>query len=87
MEEQPYAARMQEEMIAEIEKQKPDYVVYVQDDYSWLPRPNSQRRIFEWWEQYWAGKLDLVKTVDVTNGREVELGARPDSRDAQSRTR
>ncbi|MGH8023058.1 MAG: ArnT family glycosyltransferase, partial [Limisphaerales bacterium] len=36
MERQPYAARMQKEMISQIEKARPDYVVFVHVPVSWL---------------------------------------------------
>jgi hypothetical protein len=65
MEDQPYAAKMQEEMIAEIEKNRPEYVVYVNDDFSWLRGPNSNPRVLDWWKGYWAENLELVTTVPI----------------------
>jgi hypothetical protein len=69
MEVQPFALKMQEEMISEIETNKPEFVIYVNDDRSWLRRSNSEKRIDEWWEKYWTKNLDLVKTISVY-GRE-----------------
>jgi 4-amino-4-deoxy-L-arabinose transferase-like glycosyltransferase len=63
MELHPYAKTMQEEMIRQIEETKPEYVVYVQNRYSWLMRNESEKKIFEWWEGYWGRNLDLVKTI------------------------
>jgi len=60
--------RLQEDMIAEIERAKPAYVVYVDDEFSWLPRPGSPQRVFDWWKAYWANELDLVKTVEFQEG-------------------
>jgi hypothetical protein len=68
MEESPYALKLQEEMIAEIERTRPAYVVYVDDQFSWLQRPNSAQRIFEWWRSYWTTDLDLVLTVEFEEG-------------------
>ncbi len=68
MDERPYALKLQEQMIAEIERARPAYVVYVDDPFSWLTRPNSPQRIFEWWKAYWAAQMDLVMTVDVQGG-------------------
>ncbi len=68
MEEHRFALKMQEEMIAEIERTHPAYVVYVDDQYSWLLRPNSPPRLFEWWKGYWASDLDLVQTIEVEEG-------------------
>src|SRR5262249_23740539 len=42
LETHPYALKMQQQMIAEIEHSPPEYVVYVDDDLSWLRRANSQ---------------------------------------------
>jgi len=72
MEKQPYALKMQEEMIAEIEKAKPEYVIYVDDQYSWVTRPDSELRIFDWWQQYWAANLELVSVVSIDSTREAE---------------
>jgi hypothetical protein len=65
MEETPYALKLQEQMIGEIERAQPAYVIYVDDPYSWLPQPGSTQRIFDWWKTYWATELDLVMTVEV----------------------
>jgi hypothetical protein len=72
METHSYALKMQEEMIAEIERSKPDYFVYVDDDYSWLPRESSQHRLEDWWKTYWPANLDLVMTIPVEYGSELE---------------
>jgi len=66
MERQRFASQMQEEMIREIEETRPAYVVYVNDDFSWLRRPASNPKIFSWWEGYWSSNYDLVKMVNVT---------------------
>ena len=52
MEPQPYAARMQDEMIGQIEAAQPKSVVFVGDRDVRVPRPSSNRRIFEWIERY-----------------------------------
>jgi hypothetical protein len=77
MEEQSFASKMQAELIAEIERARPEFVVYVDDDFSWLPRPNSERKVFEWWQNYWAKNLDLVMTLEFEEG--LERGADADS--------
>ena len=69
MELQPYALKMQEQMIREIEQARPEYFVYVDDDFSWLRRSSSQSRIFDWWNDYWPKNLDLVQTLDITEGQ------------------
>lgn len=65
MEPQPFARKMQEEMIAQVEGGHPEYVVYADDNFSWLTRPDSDRRILDWWDKYWPANLDLVKDVKI----------------------
>jgi len=36
---QPYRERMEKEMISEVERGRPDYVVFVNDVFSWMPYP------------------------------------------------
>lgn len=64
MEQQKYALQMQQEMINEIETSHPGFVVYVRNADSWFPRPNSERMIFTWMENY-CSKLDLVGVADI----------------------
>ena len=52
MEPQPFAAKMQEEMIREIEQANPRYIVFVSVATSWLQRPDSHKRILEWFNEY-----------------------------------
>jgi hypothetical protein len=52
MEEQPYALRMQQELIAGLEKTRPEYIVDVDVATSWLRRDRSATRIFDWWDEY-----------------------------------
>jgi hypothetical protein len=48
----PYALKMQEEMIKEIETAKPKFIVVVSYAYSWLPQGNSHTRIVTWMHEY-----------------------------------
>jgi hypothetical protein len=70
MEEHPYALKMQEEMIGEIERARPEYAIYIDDELSWLPRSGSGRKLFDWWKDYWAANMDLVLTLEVEEGQE-----------------
>jgi hypothetical protein len=65
VEMQPYAKKMQEEMIGEIERTRPEYVVYVHDKLSWLGHRGSPTTIFDWWDKYWAANLEVVNTVKI----------------------
>jgi len=70
MEEHPFARKMQQQMIEEIERAQPEYVIFVDEQTSWLPWPNSDRRIYDWWKQYWANELDLIKTIPIEGAGE-----------------
>jgi 4-amino-4-deoxy-L-arabinose transferase-like glycosyltransferase len=72
MENQPYALRMQREMIKEIESANPRYLVFVNVYTSWLGGPESEKMILKWFETYAnqhykiAGIVDIV-SKDTTN--------------------
>jgi hypothetical protein len=63
MEHQAYAAAMQKEMAGEIEASQPEYVVFVRAGLSWLPRPDSDRFIFDWFNKY-AENYQIVGVAD-----------------------
>jgi hypothetical protein len=70
MDEHPYALQMQNEMISEIERARPEYVLYIDDELSWLPRRGSEQKIANWWKEYWSKNMDLALTLDIEEGRE-----------------
>jgi len=65
MEEQPFAERMQMQLISEIEAMRPEYVVVVNVETSWLVRAASSRKILEWGESFVRNRYDLVGVVDM----------------------
>ena len=70
MEKHPYALTMQEEMIRQIEEAKPEYVVFVQNHFSWLTLPDSEKKILNWWPTYWSEHLELVQTITTRQGED-----------------
>ena len=70
MELQPYAAAMQRQMIQEIETADPRYLVFVKASASWLIRPDSDRTIFGWFNQY-QRSFTRVGVVDVVSQKET----------------
>ncbi|HEY7541687.1 MAG TPA: hypothetical protein VIF11_16190 [Methylomirabilota bacterium] len=64
MEPQPYAARMQSEMIREIEAGDPRFVVFVRVWSSWLIRPDSDQTIFRWFDEY-QKRFERVGVIDM----------------------
>jgi hypothetical protein len=63
MEHQPYATTMQHQMAAEIESARPEFIVMVQNRYSWLANHESDLGIFDWSKQYLAGNYERVGIV------------------------
>jgi hypothetical protein len=65
MEDQPYSLTMQKEMIAEIEKTKPEYMIFVNVSTSWLVRSKSNKLIFNWFNNYSSKYYDLVGIIEI----------------------
>jgi len=77
MEPQPFARKMQEQMIGEIETNAPAFVVFAHSPlFSWYRRPDSDPRIFDWWDSYQTNYV-RVGLVDVSTNSQTEfrLGA------------
>ena len=72
MEQQPYAKRMQEEMIREVETTHPAYVVFVSIGTSWLAR-RSDERILVWADQYIRKCYDLAGIADIYSFERSEM--------------
>lgn len=65
MERHPYAVKMQEEMIQAIEGLRPKFLVFAHIPPSWLKRPDSDPRIFEWFGRYSGAEYDRVGLVEI----------------------
>jgi Dolichyl-phosphate-mannose-protein mannosyltransferase len=65
MEPQKYAAIMQSEMITEIERARPELLIYVDVPLSWLPQDGANMYIFDWLRTYLAQNYRLM-AVDKT---------------------
>ena len=65
-EPQAYALEMQKEMIAEIEGNHPEYMVFVAVSTSWQMRPGSNTFILDWFQKYAAAHYKLVGVADET---------------------
>jgi len=64
MEKQPLAPRMQDEMRREIETARPATIVFVTTPTSWLPRPDSDRRILTWANRFLESCYDVVGVAE-----------------------
>src|SRR6201999_1081087 len=65
METQKYAGQMQQEMIREIERARPKFLISVVTPDSWLQRPESERLIFTWANEYAAQNYTVAGFVNM----------------------
>jgi 4-amino-4-deoxy-L-arabinose transferase-like glycosyltransferase len=65
MEPQKYATEMQQEMIRDIERAHPKFLISVVMPDSWLQRPESERLIFTWANQYTAQNYTVAGFVNM----------------------
>lgn len=65
MEAQKYATQMQQEMIREIERARPKFLIFVVMPDSWLQRPESERLIFTWANDYTAQNYTIAGFVNM----------------------
>lgn len=64
-ESQPFARRMAEEMIGEIEASRPSYVVYAVIRSSWTERELPDARVVQWARAYTRDCYDVVGVADI----------------------
>ena len=71
MEEHPYAAQMQRDMIAEVEAAAPAFAVFVETPSSWLQRPESDEHIRTWMREWlnanyvWIGAVEVLSPTET----------------------
>lgn len=65
MEEQKYALQMQEQMISEIEAARPDSLVWVNVNASWLPHEHSETLILSWAQKYVHDHYEMTGIADI----------------------
>ena len=82
MEPQPFARKMQDEMIGEIKAGAPALVVFAHNPLlSWARQPESDPEIFEWWNSYQTnytrvGVADVISTTEIKFAWGAEEAAR-----------
>jgi 4-amino-4-deoxy-L-arabinose transferase-like glycosyltransferase len=64
VQEQPFRQRMEKQMISEVEQGRPDYVVFVNLAFSWLPRPPDRLQAIQaWLTKYTESQYDPYGVV------------------------
>jgi 4-amino-4-deoxy-L-arabinose transferase-like glycosyltransferase len=85
MEDQPYAARMQDEFRREVEAARPLYLVYVGVPTSWGARPESNPGVLNWATEFTARCYERVGLIDIDPTSEARIRWDTDSRTYQPR--
>jgi hypothetical protein len=86
MEIHPYAAKLQEEMITEIESAKPRFLVLVRNPLSWLSTKKSNTRIFYWFHSYAQAHYQIVAYADRVSPDSIVYVFGAQSRNYQPQT-
>jgi len=73
MEPQPFATRMQAEMIREIESAHPLYIVFLWIEDSWLAQKDSDQGIVAWGQRYVRQCYDPVGVADIRSKDETRF--------------
>jgi len=67
VDQQPYNEIMQQQMIQEIEKNKPTFIVFCNILYSWVAQPGTPKDIFEWGNKYTHTNYKALAFIDFFN--------------------
>ncbi|HYA43016.1 MAG TPA: glycosyltransferase family 39 protein [Syntrophobacteraceae bacterium] len=73
MEPRPFALRMQEELIAQVEKNEPPFLVLATASTSWLQRPESEKKLFFWMRDYINNYYQPVIVAAIYSDRTLWL--------------
>ena len=71
-ESQPYARTMQQEMSREVAGERPEYVVFVHVEGSWLADLDDSPPPLDWWARYRDANYDLVGVADIVSEERTE---------------
>jgi len=68
-EKQPFAERMQRQMISEIEASRPKYLVYVNERSSWMVHKSSVQSVFSWADSYVEKYYQQVGVAEIYSSK------------------
>jgi len=79
-ESQPFAGKMQEDMIREIEQNPPEYLVFISSRTSWWNgKPNTSDRLLDWVNGYVNQNMQLAGLIQYTRPQMTETVWGPDA--------
>ncbi len=68
MEAHPFALTMQKELMREVERAAPEFLIFVRNPYSWLQQPDSHLDIYDWFTRYKAA-YERLAMVEIFENR------------------
>jgi len=74
MEHQKYASTMQQEMISEIERAEPEFILFIGVPISWVVRPDSDTRLISWARNYLQQHYELDGIADILQESQYRWG-------------
>ena len=80
MENQPYAARMQDEFRREVEAARPKYLVFVGMPLSWGTTPQSNTSVLTWANEFTARCYELAGIADINPAGDATIRWDADAR-------
>ncbi len=75
----PYASKMQEEMIMQIEQASPKFLILERISFAWLASEGSDMKILDWTQQYASSFYHLVGVVDLVSREQTVYRWGPDA--------
>ena len=82
MESQPFARKMQEQMLREIETNAPEFIIFADNSLSWARTSDSCLKIFDWWDSYqtnyiFIGQSETMPPAKNADGESQKSTRRP----------
>ncbi len=71
VQQQPYAAKMQQEMIREIESNRAEFIILVLYRYSWLFKDSSDTTILGWAKKYSDEFYEIAGVINASSNGEI----------------
>jgi hypothetical protein len=81
----PYARELQRQLVDEVERSKPAFVVFVNHNGSWLVHPTTDRTIFDWQGPFLSASYRVVGVVDAISDDETRWIVGPEAANYQPR--
>jgi hypothetical protein len=68
---QPKNLEMQKEFISEVEKNKPEAIVFAGVNFSWVRQPNTPDSLFKWFDSYVKNDFEITGIADMADDQTI----------------